>query len=116
MPSANRVGPQATSRFAERLDARRRFRTTDRAIDVLPQPRGLPARGLDPAGDLAEGDPAAVGAGSAVAEHDLGTVGEERRLVAPADLQERPALVRARSADRPGPVEVAGAEGGAVDG
>src|SRR4051794_9315709 len=92
-----------------------------------PNPRGgaatsrLPRR-LDPAGDLAQGDPAAAGARSRVAEHDLVAVLEEGAAVverlgaAPRQLQERAALVALRAADRAGRVEVAGAQRGAVGG
>ena len=76
----------------------------------LSRPRRLPGRPrsgagrLDPAGDLAEGDPAAAGAGGGVAQHHLVAVLEERAavraerlLAAPAELEERAALVRARA-------------------
>ena len=63
--------------------------------------RGLGTSRLDPAGDLAEGDPAAAGAGRRVAQRDLVAVLEERAaagerlLAAPAQLEERAARVAA---------------------
>src|SRR6478735_6487866 len=62
-------------------------------------------RRLDPADDLAEGDPATAGAGGGVAEHHLVAVVEEGPVGSPAELQQRPALVGLGAADGAGAVE-----------
>src|SRR4051794_32503078 len=94
---------------------------TSESVRTRRSPSSL-AGGLDPAGDVSQGDAPAAGAGGGVAQRHLvavleeGAAAAERLLPAPAQLEERAALAGLGTADGARGEQVARACAGAVHG